>query len=107
MSNGDAVGLMRRGPCSTRPQNVHSRKLDRDSRVGGHRRRVRWTHRGCFPTGAAHASADGGIARRSGRRASRSVLGRAAFAEAGLGGPANLEALTAFAEGREPDFTGL
>ena len=23
-----------------------------------------------------------------------------------MGGPANLEALTAFAEGREPDFTG-
>jgi len=30
----------------------------------------------------------------------------AAFAEL-MGGPANLEALTAFAEGREPDFTGL
>ena len=30
----------------------------------------------------------------------------AAFAEL-LGGPANLEALAAFAEGREPDFTGL
>lgn len=30
----------------------------------------------------------------------------AAFAEL-LGGPANIEALTAFAEGREPDFTGL
>ena len=29
----------------------------------------------------------------------------AAFAEL-MGGPANLEALTAFAEGREPDFTG-
>jgi len=28
------------------------------------------------------------------------------FAEL-MGGPANLEALTAFAEGREPDFTGL
>lgn len=30
----------------------------------------------------------------------------AAFAEL-MGGPANLEALAAFAEGREPDFTGL
>jgi enoyl-CoA hydratase/carnithine racemase len=30
----------------------------------------------------------------------------ACFAEL-MGGPANLEALTAFAEGREPDFTGL
>ena len=30
----------------------------------------------------------------------------AAFAEL-LGGPANLEALAAFAEGREPDFTAL
>ncbi|MCW2844035.1 MAG: crotonase [Nocardioides sp.] len=30
----------------------------------------------------------------------------AAFAEL-MGGPANLEALTAFAEGRQPDFTGL
>jgi enoyl-CoA hydratase/carnithine racemase len=30
----------------------------------------------------------------------------AAFAEL-MGGPANLEALTAFAEGREPDFTSL
>ncbi len=30
----------------------------------------------------------------------------AAFAEL-MGGPANLEALTAFADGREPDFTGL
>ena len=30
----------------------------------------------------------------------------AAFAEL-MGGPANLEALTAFAEGREPDFSGL
>ena len=30
----------------------------------------------------------------------------AAFAEL-MGGPANLEALTAFAEGREPDFTAL
>jgi enoyl-CoA hydratase/carnithine racemase len=30
----------------------------------------------------------------------------AAFAEL-MGGPANLEALTAFAEGREPDFTGM
>jgi enoyl-CoA hydratase/carnithine racemase len=30
----------------------------------------------------------------------------AAFADL-MGGPANLEALTAFAEGREPDFTGL
>ncbi|HET9420868.1 MAG TPA: enoyl-CoA hydratase-related protein [Nocardioides sp.] len=30
----------------------------------------------------------------------------AAFAEL-MGGPANLEALTAFAEGRDPDFTGL
>lgn len=30
----------------------------------------------------------------------------AAFAEL-MGGPANLEALSAFAEGREPDFTGL
>lgn len=29
-----------------------------------------------------------------------------AFAEL-MGGPANIEALTAFAEGREPDFTGL
>ncbi|MFL6158424.1 MAG: enoyl-CoA hydratase/isomerase family protein, partial [Marmoricola sp.] len=30
----------------------------------------------------------------------------ACFAEL-MGGPANLEALTAFAEGRQPDFTGL
>jgi len=30
----------------------------------------------------------------------------AAFVEL-MGGPANLEALTAFAEGREPDFSGL
>ncbi|GAA4128433.1 enoyl-CoA hydratase/isomerase family protein [Nocardioides fonticola] len=30
----------------------------------------------------------------------------AAFADL-MGGPANLEALTAFAEGREPDFTGM
>ncbi|WP_278256590.1 hypothetical protein [Nocardioides convexus] len=30
----------------------------------------------------------------------------AAFAEL-MGGPANREALTAFAEGRAPDFTGL
>ena len=30
----------------------------------------------------------------------------AAFAEL-MGGPANLEALTAFAEGREPDFSAL
>ncbi len=30
----------------------------------------------------------------------------AAFAEL-MGAPANLEALAAFAEGREPDFTGL
>ena len=30
----------------------------------------------------------------------------AAFAEL-MGGPANLEALSAFAEGRQPDFTGL
>lgn len=30
----------------------------------------------------------------------------AAFAEL-MGGPANLEALTAFAEGRDPDFTGM
>ena len=30
----------------------------------------------------------------------------AAFAEL-MGGPANLEALTAFAEGRQPDFTSL
>ena len=30
----------------------------------------------------------------------------AAFAEL-MGGPANLEALSAFAEGRDPDFTGL
>ncbi|MCW2813699.1 MAG: paaF 3 [Nocardioides sp.] len=33
-------------------------------------------------------------------------LENAAFAEL-MGGPANLEALAAFAEGREPDFTGL
>ncbi len=70
MSNGDAVGLMRRGPCSTRPQNVDSRKLGRDSRVRRHGRVLRRPHRGRFPTRAARASSDGGIARRSGRRAS-------------------------------------
>ena len=42
---------------------------------------------------------------RDGIRAARDRE-NAAFAEL-MGGPANLEALTAFAEGREPDFTGL
>jgi enoyl-CoA hydratase/carnithine racemase len=42
---------------------------------------------------------------RDGIRAARDRE-NAAFAEL-LGGPANLEALTAFAEGREPDFTTL
>ena len=42
---------------------------------------------------------------RAGIRAARDRE-NAAFAEL-MGGPANLEALTAFAEGREPDFTSL
>lgn len=42
---------------------------------------------------------------REGIRAARERE-NAAFAEL-MGGPANLEALTAFAEGREPDFTSL
>ena len=42
---------------------------------------------------------------RAGIRAARDRE-NAAFAEL-MGGPANLEALAAFAEGREPDFTGL